>query len=219
MLVPNTSPSSVVSTLGRRSSAYWHSSAFFRSSASCRRLASKHLASILSRDLILSSAASRWTSDCHPSPAFIRASSTHLCSYPLSRLRFLPPPSLPLQGLFRHFLPGPHISLDYPPPIYLPLVPELEPWCLGLICKTGSSSLCPLQTESQSRNLVSVPFSLPWYIVPYPKNRHFLPRHHLYQTLEIVPISLELCYHYLQGFNLPPQSGRFQLKVGAPLLP
>ena len=37
------------------------------------------------------------------------------------RLCLLPPPSLPLQDLFRHLIRSPHLSLDYPPPLRLGL--------------------------------------------------------------------------------------------------
>ena len=75
----DTSRSSIVLTLGHRSSASYHISASCIISASCHSLNCKHLASILSRSLIRRSTASRWTSDRSPSSNLLRASSASLC--------------------------------------------------------------------------------------------------------------------------------------------
>ena len=67
---------------------------------------------------------------CHPDP----------------HLRLLPPPSLPLQGLFCHLLPGPRLSLDYPPPL-----------CLGLERPPKLHRRCrPPQFASLGRDIVAV---------------------------------------------------------------
>ena len=50
---------------------------------------------------------------------------------PNLRLRLLPPPSLPLQGLSHHLLPSTFLSLDYPPPLRLGL--QRPPKCWSYI--------------------------------------------------------------------------------------